>query len=243
MRSSATAERQAPPIGLIVSVLLHVGAAAAMLITFTHKLDFLAEEIPVVPVDLVTVADKTNVAPMTTAEPEPPPETPLAEPEPPPDLQAPSIEIEKKTPPKPQKKESALDKLLSSLAERPPADAKPAPRNVKGVGEQSAMTADLKSILKSEIHRCWSPPTGSPHPEKLIVTFELFLRRDGSVAQPPQLSADSRAAVARDPYMRAAADAAQRAIYACAPYNLPADRYNDWRDVLFTFYPADVLGQ
>jgi len=246
MRSSATADRQAPPLGLIVSVLLHVGVAAALLVSFAHKLDFAADEIPVVPVELVTVADKTNIAPMAPPEPlQPPPEPEMVEP-PPQDIAAPTIEIAKKPKPAPKKKKdtrSAVDKLIASLAERPPANAKPSPRVVKGVGNQSAMTADLKAILKSEIYRCWSPPIGSPHPERLIVQYELFLRRDGSVAQPPQLAPDSAAAAARDPYMRAAADAARRAIYACAPYNLPADRYDVWRDVVFTFFPADVLGQ
>ncbi len=245
MRNSATAGRQAPLIGLIVSALLHGGVVAALLITLTHKMDFVIEDIPVVPVDLVTVADRTNIAPMAAPEPvTPPPEPAMVEPAPQPDLAAPKIDIAPNVKPAPpMKAQSDVDKLIASLAEHPPPNARAGTRNIKGVGEQSAMTADLKAILKSEVYRCWSPPVGSPHPERLIVKFELFLRRDGSVAQPPQLAADSAAAVARDPYMRAAADAAQRAIYMCAPYSLPADRYNDWRDVLFTFYPADVLGQ
>ena len=36
------------------------------------------------------------------------------------------------------------------------------------------MTADLRSMLQSEIYRCWSPPVGAPHPEKLIVSYELY---------------------------------------------------------------------
>lgn len=228
-----------------MSLLLHAVLAAGLLITLAHKVDFVQEDIPVVPVDLVTVADKTNIAPMAATQPTPPPPEPaLVQPPPPPETQAPNIDIAPEKKPEPAKKtQSAFDQLIASLAEQPPANAKPGPRNIKGVGEQSAMTADLKAILKSEIYRCWSPPVGSPHPERLIVKFELFLRRDGNVAQPPQLAADSAAAVAHDPFMRAAADAAQRAIYMCAPYTLPADRYNDWRDVVFTFYPADVLGQ
>ena len=121
--------------------------------------------------------------------------------------------------------------------------AKPGAQTVAGIGAQNAMTADLRSMLQSEIYRCWSPPVGAPHPEKLIVSYELFLNRDGSVARPPQLTADSAAAVASDPYMRAAAEAARRAIYTCAPYRLPADRYNQWNDVTFTFNPSVMMGQ
>ena len=49
--------------------------------------------------------------------------------------------------------------------------------------------------------------------DELMVDFDLFLNPDGSVAQPPQLAANSAAAAAGDPYTRAAAEAARRAIY------------------------------
>lgn len=224
-------------------MLLHAVVFVALLVTISHKMDIIDEDIPIVPVDLVTVADKTNITPMAAPEP-PPPEPAMVEPAPVPVLEVPKIDIAANAKPAPPKKSQPdLDKVIASWADHPPPAARPAARTVPGVGDQSTMTADLKAMLKSEIYRCWSPPIGSPHPERLIVKFELYLRRDGSVAQPPQLTAESAAAAARDPYMRAAADAAQRAIYMCAPYDLPADRYNDWHDVLFTFYPADVLGQ
>ena len=78
----------------------------------------------------------------------------------------------------------------------------------------------------------------------LIVDFDLFLNQDGSVAQPPQLTASSREAAASDPYTRAAADAARRAIYQCQPYKLPADRYSQWREINpFHFDPSRMMEQ
>jgi len=38
---------------------------------------------------------------------------------------------------------------------------------------------NLRAMLQSEIYKCWSPPVGVPHPENLIVSYELFLNRDG----------------------------------------------------------------
>ena len=35
------------------------------------------------------------------------------------------------------------------------------------------MTADLADALKSQIFRCWSPPTGAPDARDLIVDFDL----------------------------------------------------------------------
>jgi hypothetical protein len=115
-------------------------------------------------------------------------------------------------------------------------------RTVKGIGQQDAMTMDLIDALRNQIAQCWSAPVGSPHPERLIVEMEVFLNADGSVAQPPQLAADSASAVASDPFMRAAAEAAKRAIYVCAPYKLPSDRYQTWRDLDVTFDPRKMAG-
>jgi hypothetical protein len=74
----------------------------------------------------------------------------------------------------------------------------------------------------------------------LIVKYEVFLNRDGTVAQPPQLAPESASAASSDPYMAAAAGAARRAIYTCSPYRLPADRYAQWRDFIVNFDPRQL---
>ena len=238
-------------MGLVGSLALHAGIVAVTFFTWSHRLDIVDQSPPVVPVDLVTLADETNVAPMMKKE-LPPIVEQLTPPPLPVSLQPPKFEVAPEAKPAPVQtpapSEEAFDinNIQAMLAKRQAAAAKNVKlgsRNVKGVGDQSAMTADLRAMLQSEIYRCWSPPVGAPHPEKLIVSYELFLNRDGSVAQPPQLTADSAAAAASDPYMRASAEAARRAIYTCAPYNLPADRYNQWHNVTFVFDPRDMMGQ
>jgi hypothetical protein len=85
---------------------------------------------------------------------------------------------------------------------------------------------------------------GAPNAEDLIVDFDLLLNPDGSVARPPQLTGDSASAAASNPYTRAAAEAARRAIFECAPYKLPADRYSQWREINpFHFDPRQMMGQ
>jgi len=238
-------------LGLVGSLALHAGIIAVTFFTWAHKLDIIDQASPIVPVDLVTVGDKTNVAPMVKEELQPiveqltPPPLPVS-------LQPPKFEVAPETKPAPVQmpapKQEAFDinniqAMLNKRQAAAPKNARVGSRNVKGIGDQSAMTADLRTMLQSEIYRCWSPPVGAPHPENLIVSYELFLNRDGSVAQPPQLTSDSAAAVASDPYMRASAEAARRAIYTCAPYKLPADRYSQWHDVTFVFDPRDMMGQ
>jgi hypothetical protein len=262
MKNRPTALNVAPRLGWLGSLLLHAGIIAATLFTWSHTLELPDESTPVVPVDLVTLADKTNIAPMITEAPKPPEEQPqpqeqpqpIPQPQPQPKAAPQPVEAAptldrvpspKPAPPKPKDKfdinniMALLDKKKSAAPTQK--NARLGTQNIKGVGAMDAMTADLRSLLQSEVYKCWSPPVGSPHPEKLIVSYELFLRRDGTIAQAPQLLGTGGSA--NDPYMRAAVEAARRAIYTCAPYKLPADRYNQWRDVNFVFDPREMIGQ
>jgi outer membrane biosynthesis protein TonB len=257
----------------IGSLALHAAIIGATLFTFSHALDIADQSPPMIPVDLVTIGQESNVAPRAIVQPKAPPAptpapptpTPAqqtapqqqAEAVPPPEI-APSEEPIKVPPqpqmkpqvqPKPDKKNFNVDSVLALLNKVAPVaasapNAKADTRNVKGIGAMNAMTADLQDALRSQIAQCWSPPVGAPRSEELVVDFDLFLNPDGSVAQPPQLVANSAAAAAGDPYTRAAAEAAQRAIYECAPYKLPADRYSQWREINpFHFDPRAMMGQ
>jgi len=268
----SASERPVSPTAFVVAVLLHIGVISATFFSWSHKLD-IADQTPVVPVDLVTLGEKTNVAPMVKHQPKAPPKeeaqppapeqtqqapvpAPREEESPPPPPDDASSEpmpqklpaIVPKTKPRPEQKDEQFDpdRILALLDKRAPAassapNAKAGNRTIKGIGNQNAMTADLRAMLQSMIYKCWSPPVGAPHPEQLVVSYELFLNPDGTVAQPPQLVGNSGSP--GDPYARAAVEAARRAIYTCAPYQLPADRYAQWRDVTFRFDPRDMVGQ
>jgi hypothetical protein len=257
-RNKPTASRAVPPLGLPISLALHLCLIAATLVSWSHKLDIDDESIPVVPVDLVTVSDTTNIAPMTTEAPKPPEEPPQRETQDRPQVQpkpdrpaevAPAADmaaVPRPAPPPPKEEKFDPNRILALLDKRKAAtptqkNARIGNQNIKGVGTMDAMTADLRAILKSEIYKCWSPPVGSPHPERLALSFRLTLRRDGSIGGAPQL--EEAAVSASDPFMRAAVEAARRAIYTCAPYRLPPDRYSQWQDVTLVFDPRDMLGQ
>jgi outer membrane biosynthesis protein TonB len=259
------------PLGVIGSLALHGLVIAGMMFTFAHRLDIIDQSSPVVPVDLVTLSTKTNVMPSIRAVPKvtqvSPPQTPVEthepvvpkevpEPVPPPD-QAPSEPVTKAPPPpatprirpqeqkpKSEKKAFDVDKVLALLNKvapsASPSNARVANRDVQGIGSESAMTADLQSMLISEIKPCWSPPVGAPHPEELIVNFDVTFNPDGTVARPPQLVDQST--MSGSPYFRAAAEAARRALYTCQPFKLPADQYEQWREIAITFDPRQMMG-
>jgi hypothetical protein len=238
-----------PRYGVVGSILFHGLIVAAALVSFSRNLTT-PEDTHVVPVDLVTIADKTNVqAQAPTPQPEPekldipvpareaPPEPDMQDVEPAPVPPVPQFDVQKeKKPPvekpveKPvSKKDSAVDfdKLLNKLTtpDKPVKNAKQGPRVIQGIGAGNMMTADLVSALQSQIYRCWSPPTGAPNAADLVVDYDLRLNRDGTVASLQLQTLNG------NPYTRAAAEAASRAIYQCQPYRLPPDRYSTWQEI------------
>lgn len=228
---------------IVVSLLLHGMLIAGLFVSFTKKYDIATDNMPVVPVDLVTVGDENNIAPQVAPQPVAPPEPQMLEPAPQ-DVQVPKIEIapEAKPNPAPEKPKSNKDQfaaLLDQLTTSPPANARTGSRTIQGQGQQTAMTADLASMYFSQVYRCWSPPVGAPDAASLIVSYEVVLRRDGTVARTQLTSAGA----SPGSYRGAANDAANRAIYACQPYRLPPDRYNQWRDANVVFDPRTLAGQ
>jgi colicin import membrane protein len=268
---------------IIASGALHVAVIAAATVAWPHALDLSdVDTPPVVPIELVTVAEVSNIAPTVQESQKPdkppeeqaPPEPQAAAPPPEPAEVAPP-ELDKTPTPKPkeepkqaeqtapanparprrkpapdQQQNFNVDTVIALLDKRapkpvaPPANAKPAETTVKGLGAQDAMTMDLRDALLSQMRECWNVPVGAPNPEQLIVQVRVFLAKDGSLAQPPQLEPASRAAAASSLYMRTAAEAALRAVNVCEPYRrLPLDRYDAWREVVMTFDPSKMVGR
>lgn len=277
MSQSLTKNRLAParassggasPLGAIGSLALHGAILAAALFTWQHRFEIADEAPPVVPVELVTIADKTNikaVAPeenfkpkeaqpltapplLTPTAPPPqaaPPKIAMDAPEPAP-ADKPAIPKQRPEPPKQEAKKEKFDinNVLALLDKQKPAAAQAhgaaGAQPHRGFGAQNAMTMDLVDALRNEIAQCWSPPVGAPRASDLVVVYDLYLNPDGSVARAPQLSASTATG---NPFTQAAAEAARRAIYECAPYKLPANRYNDWRSIEIQFDPRQMMGE
>lgn len=249
-------------VGVLASTLFHALIVAAMFFTIQRNFDT-PEDSNVVPVDLVTIADVTNVAAQAPPQPEmekieippaplePPPEPQMQAVEPAPEPPMPQFDIQKEVKPvekpAPPKKTAAqnFDALLNKLtaAEKPVRNAKPAERVIPGIGSGNAMTANIADALKSQIYRCWSPPTGAPDARDLVADFVLNLNPDGTVGA-LRMTPGTQVAASGNAYTRAASEAASRAIYQCQPYRLPADRYNVWREINpLRFDPRQMMQQ
>src|SRR5215813_77657 len=124
LSAATTAGGRGIPAGLIGSVLLHVLIVGATLFTFAHKFDVVpSQESPVVPVDLVTIADKTNIRAAVKQPPKMKPveEKPVEVPQPEKAEPAPQEQAVETPPPPPPQAETAP--IL--LKPPPPAIEKP----------------------------------------------------------------------------------------------------------------------
>src|SRR5689334_6501817 len=131
-RYTPTTARE-PRVGVWGALLLHGMIAAAALLTWQHRLEISDQATPVVPVDLVTIAEKTNIAPTVAPQPKvQPKETPPQLDVPPPKPAPPPPKAEVAPPvltPAPQPK--PVEKVQAPVVkpvENPPAPvAKPLP--------------------------------------------------------------------------------------------------------------------
>jgi hypothetical protein len=88
--------------------------------------------------------------------------------------------------PQPDKQKSTSDTvnaMLNNVLATPTraAERQGANRTTKGIGAQTAMTADLQDALRSHDQPCWSPQVGAPNAADLVVDFDISsIRTDRS---------------------------------------------------------------
>lgn len=91
--------------------------------------------------------------------------------------------------------------------------------------------------LRGQVSQCWSPPAGVSEAGSLRVTIRMRLDPSGGLeGRPDIIDGGSGSAIER-----AAAEAALRAVMRCAPYTLPAEKYDTWSEVLLNFDPSQML--
>lgn len=90
--------------------------------------------------------------------------------------------------------------------------------------------------LRGQVSQCWSPPAGVSEAGSLRVTIRMRLDPSGGLEGRPEIVDGGGSGIAR-----AAAEAALRAVIRCAPYTLPAEKYDTWSEVLLNFDPSQML--
>jgi hypothetical protein len=243
-------------LGWFVSVLAHLAFVLAGFIVWPREIKPLEADSAVVPVEVVTFAERANVAPIAPPTPSAA-EAPEEKGAPQPAETSPSEPTEavpeKKPEPKPKAdKPKAFDfdklALLIDRAKKTPGrkeaaaapSAKPGDKPRRGFGAQDGLATTERDALKAQLQKCWRAPVDLPHPERLIVRVHISLTRQGALASEPQLVS---AVAIGDSAMRVAAENALRAVRLCAPFTLPTETYDRWREVNFTFDPREMSEQ
>jgi len=137
------------------------------------------------------------------------------------------------------KKQQKKDQKTAD-APAPGADDKPREKAGAGTANTVDVTDLLINAMKRQVGACWSFPAGAVQPEDLVVWIDIQLRPDGNLVGAPQVEEQGRM---NEPYFRAAAEAAVRAINRCQPYDLPAEHYDVWKEMRLSFDPRHMVGQ
>lgn len=101
----------------------------------------------------------------------------------------------------------------------------------------SKLSQSEMDALRGQIQRCWNVPAGAMDAQGLKVSIQFRLDRAGAIEGRPEIIAGGGSAGVE----RAAAESARRAVLQCAPYNLPADKYDAWADVIVHFDPSEMF--
>ena len=98
----------------------------------------------------------------------------------------------------------------------------------------------IASALNAQFGSCWNLMAGARNAEDIVVKINLKVRPDRTV-QSARVVEQFR--YNQDSFYRAAADEAMRAIRHpnCEVLDLPPDKYDLWKDLIFNFNPSAQL--
>lgn len=183
-----------------------------------------------------------EVKPEVKKEPPPPPKETATPP--------PPRQVAKVVPPKrpPPKRDDFLAAILKDVAPTPRAAEKtekpvpqktPAPSAAPPSLDQQVSISEIDAVRR-QIQECWSMPAGARDAGSLVVTIRATVAPDGTVIT----ARIENTARMNEPYFRAAAESAQRAMLnpRCQPLKLPPHKYEQWRELRLDFNPKDMIG-
>lgn len=247
-------------LGWLASPMIHAAMVGVLFIAppLAPLRDAALSEI--VPVEVVSISEVSNIAPIAAPEPKPDSLTPeviegapqeLSELAPPPEALKPDQAPQKKPPPpnaKPQKLNldqlsQMVDKRAEEAGARDAAAPKgrqpqPGERPRRGVGVGDGFTATEEDAIRAQMRQCWRMPLDMAAPEKLVVQVRVRFEASGQLSAPPELVSPKSPS---DPAARAAVEAALRAVRLCNPLRVNPARTSGGAVVL-SFDPREMAG-
>jgi hypothetical protein len=234
--------------GWVVSFIGHIGFVLMTLLAWETRSELAPSAGSVVPVEIVDIAAESNVRALAEDVPEDEAET-RADAEPNDTSRPESAEAEQLTHLTPEEEQHRFLAGLTDLGGEPRprlTEGEPAPESRPGAGlgtsERVAMEDRLRALARAHIARnnCWRMPSDLPDPERLVVTVQFDLNRNGTLNGQPRVISPRNTTFDND--MRVAVDYARRAILTCDPFPFADDpmvgeHYELWREMEYTFRP------
>lgn len=234
--------------GVIVSIVGHIGFVMLTMLAWEARSTITPAAGAVVPIEIVDVAAESNVRALAIDRPD---EEVSPTDEPPSDEQETPAPSPDPAPSRPRQRDEEFsvaatqglvnrDRQQREQRER----GETADRDQQGAGqgtaEVAAMRDRVRSLAQRALMRCWRMPTDRPDPERLVVTLEFELDRNGNLRGPPRVTSPRNATF--DPDMQYAVNNAVRAVQTCDPFPYAtdpvlADHYETWSRIEFTFRP------
>ncbi|UPT62065.1 MAG: hypothetical protein M0D54_17060 [Hyphomonadaceae bacterium JAD_PAG50586_4] len=239
--------------GVIVSIIAHIGAVWMTMLVWETRPALLPMAGAVVPVEIVDVAVESNVRARQEAEAQEQ-ETAAQDETVPEEAETTPASASEPAPRPRDRNQDAFENLLNDpgLIDRSKDRARPRPNNGDiaentrqgagpGTAEFVALEDRARALARAHLRRCWRMPADLPDPDRLVVTVEFDLNRNGTLNGQPRVTNPRNSTF--DPAMRTAVEAALRAVHTCDPFPFADDpvvgeRYDVWRRQVYTFRPS-----
>jgi len=233
--------------GWVVSLIGHVGFVIMTLLAWETHSVLAPSGVVAVPIEIVDIAAESNVRALA----EEVPDEDVAPQEEQTTDEQPEVAPSPTPAPRQRPQEESFD--LSSVAGlldkqrergRERNEGQRADRNQRGAGlgtaEVAALEGRVVALMQRAMQRCWRMPVDQPDYERLVVTLEFDLDRNGNLRGQPRVTSPTNYTF--DAPMQVAVNNARRAIQTCDPYPFPSDpqlgeHYDVWDRLEFTFTP------
>ena len=96
------------------------------------------------------------------------------------------------------------------------------------------MAVSYIDAIRIKLRSCWNLDPGAKDIKNMKIVIRTSVSPDGNINAIEILNKDEYLS---SPWFKAVAESAKRALIICSPYNLPVEFYQDWKDIVFTFYP------
>jgi len=137
--------------------------------------------------------------------------------------------------PEPKEQPVAEDNTADEIAE---ALAKAEAENNKpNVPVGPPLTGSERAGLVLAVQQCWNVPIGLQNADDLVVVIAIELAQDGKLASSPKMIEPAGAPTGA---IKQAFEAGRRALIRCAPYDLPREKYEQWRQIEVVFNPEEM---